>query len=76
MDRITTRLARAVGVGVKVGNGVSVGGCVAVNVAVGVGVTIGVEVGVGVGEPREGTATFANMHASSTNNRRADITNV
>jgi hypothetical protein len=74
MDRITTRFARAVGVGVKVGNGVSVG--VAVRVAVNVGVTLGIEVCVAVGEPSEGTSTFANMQASSTNTRRADITNV
>jgi hypothetical protein len=74
MDRITTRFARAVGVGVKVGNGVSVG--VAVRVAVNVGVTLGMEVCVAVGEPTDGISTFASMHASSTKTKRADITKV
>jgi hypothetical protein len=70
IDRITTRDAKAVGVGVKVGNGVSVG--VGVNVAVNVGVTLGVKVGVAVGELRNGIPPFDNWHARSTNNDRPD----
>ena len=70
MDRITTRDARTVGVGVKVGNGVSVGG--GVNVAVSVGVTLGVEVCVAVGALKPGTPMFDNWHGSNTNKERIE----
>jgi predicted thioesterase len=70
IDRITTRDARTVGVGVKVGNGVSVGD--GVNVAVSVGVTLGVKVSVAVGALRAGTLMSDNWHPRNTNKERID----
>jgi hypothetical protein len=67
MDRMMTRFARTVGVGVSVGAGVSVAVAVNVTVAVRVGGSVGVDVSVAVGAPSGSPPRFDSWQATRRN---------
>ena len=71
MERISTRRATGVGVGVIVGVGVSVG--VGLGVSVGVRVGVSVDVGVAVG-PNKGSPLVETWQASKSNTMKIEKT--